>query len=217
MAVIEGIQFLTQGLRNGVTVGAVWPSSKGLCRAMVAPVFEGTKGPLRVLEVGAGVGPVTSELVERLLPGDTLDVVELNDRFCAILEKRFSGAPLPPRVHNESILDFAPSYRFHHIISGLPLANFPAEMVEAIYAKFFRLLELGGTLIMFQHILAREVISTLGGPKNRSRARALMAIERELAPLVVGERTVMLNMPPARVVVRRRPLLLEDGSRKKAS
>lgn len=205
---LDGLRFLTQGVREAATVGAVWPSGKPLCRAMVTSALENAHGPLRVLEVGAGVGPVTAELVERLLPGDTLDVVELNPRFCQILRRRFEGAAIQPRVHAVDVLTFDPGEPYHHIVSGLPLANFPAPMVESIYRKFFELLVPGGTLTMFQHILAREVIRAFATPKHRRRARQLMEIEARLSPLVVDERTVMLNMPPARVVVRRRPVQL---------
>jgi 16S rRNA A1518/A1519 N6-dimethyltransferase RsmA/KsgA/DIM1 with predicted DNA glycosylase/AP lyase activity len=205
-AVLDGLKFLGQSFRNGATVGAVWPSSKGLCEAMVRPVVGGAAGPLRVLEVGAGVGPVTAELIRRLLPGDHLDVVELNPEFCATLRKRFSGiGELPLSIHEADILQFEPGVRYHHIVSGLPLANFPAELSEAIYKRFFELLEPDGTLIMFHHILGREALRFFGTPKDRRRAKRLMEIEEQLAPLVVGSHTVMLNVPPARVLVRRRP------------
>lgn len=205
-ALHDGLKFLKQSFRNGTTVGAVWPSSKGLCEAMVRPVVDGAAGPLRVLEVGAGVGPVTAELLQRLLPGDTLDVVELNPEFCATLHARFEGAtPVAPRIHNADVLKFEPGIRYHHIVSGLPLANFPSELSQAIYDRFFELLEPGGTLVMFHHILGREVLRLFGMPKDRKRAKRLMEIEESLAPLVVGSRTVMMNVPPARVLVRRRP------------
>lgn len=203
--VFSGLRFLGQSLRHGGTVGSVWPSSKLLCEEMVKPVFAEASGPLRILEVGPGVGPVTAELVGRLVTGDTLDLVELNPSFCEILAERFGGASLPPNIHNVSILEYEPPYRYHHIVSGLPLANFPAQMVEAIYAQLFHLLEPEGTLMMFQYIGGREVLRTFGGPKHRRRAREISAIEDRLRPLVVDERNVVLNMPPARVVVRRRP------------
>lgn len=205
-AVLDSLKFLGQSFRNGSSVGAVWPSSKGLCEAMVRPVVGGAAGPLRVLEVGAGVGPVTAELVGRLLPGDRVDVVELNPEFCATLRARFAAAaPVAPSIHEADILRFKPGVRYHHIVSGLPLANFPAELSEAIYGRFFELLEPDGTLIMFHHILGREALRLFGMPTGRRRAKRLMEIEQQLAPLVVGSHTVMLNVPPARVLVRRHP------------
>jgi phospholipid N-methyltransferase len=205
-AVLDGLKFFAQSLTNAGAVGAVWPSSKGLCEAMVRPVVADAGRPLRVLEVGAGVGPVTTELLARLLPGDTLDVVELNETFCATLHERFDGAsPVAPTIHNADILKFEPGYRYNHIVSGLPLANFPSELAESIYHRYFDLLEPEGTLIMFHHLVFRHAIRFLGAPKHRTRAARLLEFERELEPLVVGESTVMFNLPPAKVTVRRRP------------
>jgi phosphatidylserine decarboxylase len=206
MALIDGFQFLSEGLVNAVSTGAIWPSSRGLSQAMVDPAFESSERPLRILEVGAGVGPVTAEIVSRLSPDDVLDVVELNPKLFALLEKRFADAKVKPNLHNVNILEFAPAHSYHHIISGLPLANFPVETVEAIYRRFFELLEPGGKLIMFEHIASREIVRVFASARHRRRAREVMRIEERLQPLVVGERLVVFNMPPARVVVRRRPL-----------
>jgi phosphatidylserine decarboxylase len=208
MPVFEGFHFLRQGLANALTTGAIWPSSRQLSQAMVDPAFDvdSPRGPLRILEVGAGVGPVTAEILARLTPDDTLDVVELNPALFALLEKRFANAVIRPNLHNVNVLEFHSPQRYHHIISGLPLANFPTEVVAGIYEKFFDLLEPGGKLIMFHHIASRELVRAFSGPKNRRRAKEVMQIEARLAPFVVGERVVVLNVPPSRVVIRRRPL-----------
>src|SRR5688572_28298204 len=106
MGLLDGIQFLQQSFKHKSAVGAVWPSSKALCRAMAEPVFRNDERPLRILEVGAGTGPVTNELVARLETGDSLDCVELNPEFCVTLRKRFADAPIRPTVHEVSILDY---------------------------------------------------------------------------------------------------------------
>lgn len=207
MAPPSPLRFFQQSLQQTATVGAVWPSSRALSRAMVAPVFSSVHrdGPLRVLEIGAGVGPVTEELVSRMLPGDRLDVVELNPEFCIVLRERFSGAQVPPTVHEVSILDFDPGIRYHHVVSGLPLANFPADMVEKIYARIFELLEPQGTFVMFEHVMGRELMNTFTTGQSRERIGKILEIEQSLQPLVVERRTVPLNVPPARVLVRRHP------------
>jgi len=207
MAPPSPLRFLQQSIQQTGTVGALWPSSRGLARAMVQPVFSSVHldGPLRVLEIGAGVGPVTEELVARMLPGDRLDVVELNPEFCIVLRERFGGADVPPTIHQMSILDFAPGIRYHHVVSGLPLANFQADMVAKIYERIFELLEPNGTFVMFKHVLGRELMNTFTTGPSRERIGKILAIEEALEPLVVDRRTVPLNMPPARVLVRRHP------------
>ena len=180
---------------------------------MVAPVFSSVHrdGPLRVLEIGAGVGPVTEELVARMLPGDRLDVVELNPEFCTALRERFGGATVPPNIHQVSILDFDPGIRYHHVVSGLPLANFPAEMVARIYARIFELLTPEGTFVMFEHVMGRELLNTFTTGETRERIERILAIEEAMQPLVVQRRTVPLNVPPARVLVRRHPGAAGEG------
>lgn len=173
---------------------------------MVEPVFASShtrREPLRVLEVGAGVGPVTEELVARLLPGDRLDVVELNPEFCLALHERFDGAQVPPSIHQISITEFNPGIRYHHVVSGLPLANFPVGLVQAIYDKIFELLEPDGTFVMFEHVMGRELLSTFTAGQARDRIAQILKIEAEMEPLVVDRKTVPLNVPPARVLVRR--------------
>jgi phosphatidylserine decarboxylase len=203
-----GLRFLEQSMRNGKTVGAVWPSGRPLVHAMVRPVLhEARAGSRRLLEVGAGVGPVTLELAARLAPGDELDVVELNPDFHAYLTQRLAQAAPSRgtvRLHNADILTFAAPHRYHHVVSGLPLANFPAELVEALYARMFSLLEDDGTLVMFKYLLGREILSLFSSAGNRQRAQRVLEIEAGLDRLVVAEENILLNVPPARVVVRKR-------------
>lgn len=208
MAITDALQFLGQSFKHKATVGAVWPSSKNLARAMVKPVFTDRYGPIRVLEVGAGVGPVTEELVARLAPGDHLDVVELNHDFCETLRRRFDGHDFAPTVYEASILEFEARFPYHHIVSGLPLANFPAEMVERIYHKFFDLLLPGGTFVMFEHIGLRNALAALTVGDTRRRVRRIVEFEKRLHTLEVANEAVPFNVPPARVRVRRRPHLL---------
>lgn len=207
MGFLEGIEFLKQGFKQKSTVGAVWPSSRALSKAMAEPLFVDRTGPMRLLEVGAGVGPFTAEIVSRMEPWDELDVVELNPDFCARLAERF-GAHAAVHIHQESILEYRSEQPYDHIVSGLPLANFPADMVEAIYHRFFDLLRPGGTFVMFEHILGREALSTFGAPAARQRIRRVMEYEKALAPLEVRRKDILLNVPPARVRVRKRPMAL---------
>lgn len=204
MSLREGITFLKQGFKQRSAVGALWPSSKALCRAMAEPVFADQPGPLRILEVGAGVGPVTREIVSRMRSGDHLDIVELNPAFCGELRGRFGGL-VDIDVHEVSILDYQPPAAYNHIVSGLPLANFPSDMVEAIYHRYFDLLMPGGTFVMFQYHFGREALSMFGKGSDRRRIRRVMEYEKQLQGFEVQHEDILLNVPPARVRVRRRP------------
>ena len=194
------IEFITQSIRNRRTVGAVLPSSRRLCRALAVNTLSERNGPLRILEVGAGTGPVTAELTQRMQPGDHLDAVELNGAFCQILTQRFPGLP----VHPFSILDYD-AQPYDRIVSGLPLANFPADMVEAIYDKLFSLMKPDGRFIMFHYMGIRETLRHFGSAESRRNLNRILDMERRLRPVVAAEVRVPWNVPPAVVTVRHRP------------
>lgn len=78
-------------------------------------------------------------------------------------------------------------------------------MVEKIYARIFELLEPQGTFVMFEHVMGRELMNTFTTGQSRERIGKIIEIEQSLQPLVVERRTVPLNVPPARVLVRRHP------------
>lgn len=210
----DGFKFLQEGMREKTTVGAVWPSSPALCARMAEPVLRGRPdAPLRILEVGAGLGPVSEILLPKLRPGDTYDIVELNPNFCAHLRERFSGAGA--EIHELSILDW-PAYRGEHaepydrIVSGLPLANFPAEMVEQVYRTFFQLMKPDGFFVMFEYLVIRQALATVTMGAERRRVRRILEIEGHLRPLQREQIDILANVPPARVRVRGRPALPED-------
>ena len=205
----DGLKFLQEGIREKTTVGAIWPSSPALCARMAEPVLrDRSDAPLRILEVGAGLGPVSEILLPQLRAGDAYDIVELNPNFCAHLRARFGGSAV--EIHELSILDW-PTQRGAHaapydrIVSGLPLANFPADLVEQVYRTFFRLLEPDGFFVMFEYLVIRQALATVTVGAERRRVRRILEIEEHLRPLQREQIDILTNVPPARVRVRGRP------------
>lgn len=193
--------FIRQSIRNPRTVGAVLPSGRSLARAMAAAALPADHGTQNILEVGPGTGPFTRELMARLKEGDHMEAVELNSEFCAVLRARYPQLP----VHELSILDYSPPNPVDCVVSGLPLANFPAELVEAIYKHFFQILRPGGRLVMFQYIGLRHMIRAVSSTQTRERMDRILKIEQSLEPLIVKRVRVPWNVPPAMVTVRLRP------------
>jgi phospholipid N-methyltransferase len=221
-----GVQFLIHALRNRGATGALWPSGRPLVEAMVRPALARSAGggPLRILEVGAGVGPVSSVLARRLLPGDTLDIVELDATLCMTVSRLVEGLP-GVACHHGDVLEHVPAAPYDVIVSGLPLANFPSELVRSIYVHLFGMLRPGsaersaaGRLVSFHHLFARQLLQRFATARERARVREIVAIERALAPTVVASVPVPRNVPPAVVIVRERPprdvaALITDGIR----
>src|SRR5262245_49677498 len=122
--------FFRQFREQYTTTGSFLPSGRRLAKALAKPM-QTRDGPRRILEIGPGTGAVTREIVERLRPGDTLDIVEINADFVAHLEKRFEAEPAFRDVRAQAKIIHAPLQEvagngtYDFMISGLPLNNFP--------------------------------------------------------------------------------------------
>jgi phosphatidylethanolamine/phosphatidyl-N-methylethanolamine N-methyltransferase len=156
------------------STGAVLPSGPALCRAL-ARFAADTGQPRRLLEVGPGTGVVTEQIIARMGPSDTLDLVELNDRFVAALRERFQTEDAWRQVvarvaiHHMPVEQLTPEEPYQAIISGLPLNNFPAEVVSSILAKLEGLAAPGATLSFFEYIGVRKMKALLARADERRR------------------------------------------------
>ncbi len=185
------------------STGAVLPSGRRLCRALAK--FTGGNGqPRRILEVGPGTGVVTGEILRRLGPSDTLDLVELNDRFVAALRERLAtddawrARASQVHIHHTPVEQLAVDQPYDAIVSGLPLNNFPVEVVESILAHLRHLAAPGGTLSFFEYVAVRKFKALVG---NREERRRLAGVEAALDEARRGRQfdrdCVLANVPPA--------------------
>lgn len=199
----EHTEFFRQFREQFESTGAIAPSSQFLARAMARP-FGQRPGPARILEVGPGTGAVTRRLVRMLRPGDWFDLVELNSRFVEILQRRFEQEPGfreasgQCRLHQAAIQSFPTDQPYDYIISGLPLNNFPPELVQDIFKTLFQLLKPGGTLSYFEYMYVRPLRRAVSKSGERKRLRDLDVI---IAPYLKQHRIrrdwVFGNLPPA--------------------
>lgn len=199
----EHVEFLRQYRVRFQTTGAVAPSSRFLARALTDPLSRHT-GPARILEVGPGTGAVTRRISKLLKPDDTLDLVELNESFVEILQRRLADeADLShvadrTRVHHMPIQDFVSPHPYDFIICGLPFNNFPPELVKEIFAVFFRLLAPEGVVSYFEYMYMRPLRKMVSGKPARERLHELDGV---LSAFLTKHRYrrdwVFVNVPPA--------------------
>lgn len=197
--------FFRQFRRRFETTGAIAPSSRFLARSMTS--FLAGRDPLtpvRVLEIGPGTGPVTESIVKLLRPGDVFDLVELNEEFVSILKDRFENESDWQRVraqttiHQLPVQDFVADEPYDFVISGLPLNNFPADLVTSITDTYFRLLKPGGVLSYFEYMYVRPVRKIVTRGLEQAR---IIAIDDTLRAHCdrcrIRRDNVWINMPPA--------------------
>ncbi len=100
--------------RTFESTGAIAPSGRKLCRAL-ARYVAGDGKLRRILEVGPGTGVVTDAIIAQMGPQDTLDVVELNERFVAALRERLASDPLWQRTADRVRIHHLPIIRPEHL------------------------------------------------------------------------------------------------------
>lgn len=198
----EHVEFFQQYRQTFQTTGAVAPSSRYVARALARPM-ERHKGPARILEVGPGTGAVTRRIVKLLKPDDQLDLVELNDRFVEVLNRRLQDDPDfrsvadRVRVHHLPIQEFRVEKPYDFIVSGLPFTNFSPEMVREIFLVLFRLLAPQGVLTYFEYQYMRRLKRAFAGGEARQKIDRLDDVLKEhLDRHRVKRHSVIGNIPP---------------------
>ena len=201
--------FLRESRRHFRTTGALLPSSRFLARALAAPLSATRTAtlpprPRRVLEVGPGTGSVTRVILRYLRPDDRLDAVELNRRFVDRLQLHLLHDPLfaPYRdqvqVIHSAVEELPGEGVYDHIVSGLPLNNFPGWQVRQIFRAYRRLLKPGGVLSYFEYVLIRQLKTPF---VNRRERRRLYRVGRIVGQYIrtcqVRREQVLMNVPPA--------------------
>ncbi len=183
----DQVRFLRTWLSKPVLTGAVSPSARWLCRAMSAEADPA--GGLPVLELGPGTGTVTQALIDRGFPADRIVAVEFNPDFTALLAQRFEGL----KVVEGDAYDLASTLPrdlagpYAAVVSSLPLlTREPATRLALIESALDRVAA-GGGLIQFSYGVKPPVAAVPGR----------FAVERRAL--------VVLNVPPARVWLYRRP------------
>lgn len=141
--------FFFQSIKNFSRVGAVWPSSAVLARKMTK-ILKKTKAQT-VVELGAGTGIITREILASMSPDAKLWSFEVDSIFCEILKKEF----FDPRI--KIVSDCASKISQHvpgeidFIFSGLPLLSFPAQKRKQILDAIEKALAPGGFYVQFNY------------------------------------------------------------------
>jgi phosphatidylethanolamine/phosphatidyl-N-methylethanolamine N-methyltransferase len=181
-------RFLKSWFDKPLVTGAVSPSGKALARMMARYVDPSQPG--YVLEIGPGTGPVTEALIERGVAPDRLVLVEFNEEFADLLERRFPGVTV---VRGDAYavaktLAGRLDQPLTATVCSLPLLTKPVRQRVSLLDQCFDMSRPGAPFIQFTYGLAppipREAIgetTTAGSPR------------------------VWMNLPPARVWIYRRP------------
>ena len=195
--------FYSQAWSNFGTVGAIAPSSLLLAKAVVQPLQERPERPVSVLEVGAGTGVVTAQILKGLGRGDRLDVYELNPRFCRYLSRFLRKQDLPARgvrcnLHNADVRELNQARPYDFIFCGVPFNSFDVRTVDEILDVLMNHLTDSGVLAYFEYSLSHRVRSRFLKPPARDRLQKVnLRIRGFTQKHQFAHRKVWWNLPPA--------------------
>lgn len=183
--------FFRQWLRAPLTTASVVPSSPRLGRAMAQALPPWVN---RVVELGAGTGAITRELLRSRVRPEHLCLVELNPELHRDLELAFPDCRVVCGDARQLPQLLAGTEGFRNgqvdaVVSSLGLLSMPTGLVEQILSAAFACLPARGVMVQFTY-----------GPKCPVR-------ESTLKRLHLRARRVdftLMNLPPASVYVLQR-------------
>jgi phospholipid N-methyltransferase len=135
-------------LRQGRKIASVAPSSRFMARKIIDGIdWDSAKC---IVELGAGTGPITAEIVKRVKPHTKLLVIELDPTLCGRLKSRFQHVANVDVVQGDATqFDKLLAERglplVDHVLSGLPLPSFPEALRKAVLETSARTLAAHGT------------------------------------------------------------------------
>ena len=180
--------FVRAWIRSPRSVGMVCPSGMHLARSMAA--FAPRKGDGLVVELGAGTGTVTRQLLDAGIAPRRLILVEQSPVMARLLRERFPQLTVL-EADARWLEDCLPRGRqVDCIVSSLPLLSLSEDVRGQIIRAMFEVLHEGGLLIQYTYSWRKANAFLKDGFR------------------CVGSRQVWHNVPPARVFRFRR----EEGA-----
>jgi len=183
--------FFKEILANPAPVGAAAPSGPLLGKRMASKVPDLEKGKY-VVELGAGTGAITTQLLKSGIHGQQLVSVERSEAMSTHLRTRFPGVKIiqgdASRLKDLLELDHGIQRdSVACIVSGLPLRSLPSKVVKAVLSEARNILPVGGRFIQFTYDIRKSPNPALSEFSRRDTS------------------VVWMNFPPARVDVYEKP------------
>ncbi|MEI6099937.1 MAG: methyltransferase domain-containing protein, partial [Alphaproteobacteria bacterium] len=141
----ETLLFFRQLLSRPLQISAMAPSSRGLGRAMAAPLRPGN----RVVEFGPGTGVLTHAILAAGIKPADLTLFEFNPAFVSHLRQTFPDVTVVNDGAQTAPAHVAPGV--DAVISGLPLLSMPLEIRENIVRAAFQILGPRGIYVQFTY------------------------------------------------------------------
>ncbi|MBW8618937.1 MAG: methyltransferase [Hyphomicrobiales bacterium] len=181
----HSLRFIATATRYPLKMGAIWPSSPELAKAMADQVDPQIGGP--IIELGSGTGSITKALIERGIDESRLILIESHPHFFSDLCARYPKAQCfcEDAFALQKIAERNDFPKVAAIISGLPLRTQSKTQRQNLVRTGLRLLKPEAPFIQFSYGLDPPVDG------------------RDLNVQPFPVKTIWKNIPPARIWVYR--------------
>ena len=173
----DRLRFLRAFAANPRQVGAILPTSRLAVRDMLD--MADVPGASLVVELGAGTGSQTGEILARMGPDARLVALEIDPQLADLLEERFDDPRLTVvRDSAEHLRDHLGDERADVLVCALPFTSLEPPLRRRILDSLPGALGRGGVALVIQY-----------SPLIQSELRRLFpSVRRRISPL---------NVPPA--------------------
>jgi len=175
--VADRLRFLRAFVANPRQVGAVLPTSRSAVRDMLD--LGDVPGAGLVVELGAGTGSQTAEVLARMKPDARLVALEIDARLAKLLKERFDDPRLQVVCDSaENLHDHLGGAKADVLVCALPFTSLEPSLRRRILEELPRVLAPRGVALVIQY-----------SPLIQSELRRLFPSVRR--------RISLLNVPPA--------------------
>lgn len=195
----EVFTVLSRYVKNPSQVGEVAPMSSSVASEL-ARFVGASKGPAkRYLEAGGGCGAVSVCLAAALRPEDHLDVIEIDEVMCEMLEQRLQEYP-NVSVHCCSILDWDFTDGYDGIISTLPFNSLGFEFSEKVIEYFKKAARRDCVFSYVEYKIVKHALQYFYTSDNRKNFQVTQDFLQQLRDqFLIEHTTVYFNVPPTTI------------------
>lgn len=191
--------------KDFAATGTLMPSSSFLSKALTEIITPEDNRPVRILEAGAGTGPITKQILKKLRPQDHLTLCEMNPMLCDILRKylekdeNYHKNRKNIEVFEGPVQDIERTDYYDFIVCSIPFLNFPAALAEDIFKKFHSLSNNNAKLSYFSYWGCKELGQILPLKEQQRRRELAKFLDNQHYFERTSKKNIWLNLMPAQV------------------
>jgi phosphatidylethanolamine/phosphatidyl-N-methylethanolamine N-methyltransferase len=219
----DSLFYLKESFGNFHYTGSICATSKWAADRLSLPLND-RKAPAQILELGAGTGAVTFEILKKLVPGDKLTICEINESFMKRLKDSLEKDENYHKHKDQidfflgPIQEMPVKCSYDILITSLPFLNFEPKTVAEIFTKLESLSSKEAVMTYYEYIGLRELGKRFSSKDRRYRLKHVEAFFKEREPFTrIDKEPVWLNILPIHIhTVRVHPINSEFSQSKKS-